>query len=437
MLDVVLAEDNSMNVMDLDRIDVDAPIFDPVAFDLGNEEIALNTLARRLGRTRFAARAAGYDREASFPAENYQDLHEAGLLKLCVPREDGGLGASYRAYSTTAAEIGRYCAATSLTWNMHTCSCLWPGSLADDLAMSEADRLAHKRRRTLHYTRIVEDGALYAQPFSEGGTYDGATGTAPFTTIARRVDGGWIVSGRKIFASLAGAADYYGILCGEARVGEAPPSRRDTMFLAVPAKATGVQVVGDWNPLGTRATVSRSILFEDVFVDDDCALMPRGVYFQAATRWPHMFLTLTPTYLGLAQAAFDFTVKYLRGEMPDAGPERRRRSPLKQVAVARMFIVLQQTKALWFQATSEARVDPTKEQVLRALAAQYTGMENANELASLAIRTCGGRSMFKSLALERLYRDSRCGSVMLPWTAEICLDRIGHDSLYEADEADE
>jgi len=44
------------------------------------------------------------------------------------------------------------------------------------------------------------------------------------------------------------------------------------------------------------------------------ALMPRGVYFQAAQRWPHMFLTLSPTYMGLAQAAYDFTMAYLRGE---------------------------------------------------------------------------------------------------------------------------
>jgi alkylation response protein AidB-like acyl-CoA dehydrogenase len=46
-------------------------------------------------------------------------------------------------------------------------------------------------------------------------------------------------------------------------------------------------------------------------------------------------------------------------------------------------------------------------------------MENANEIAQLAIRTCGGQSMLKSLPLERLYRDSRCGSLMLPWTAEL------------------
>ena len=425
-----------MNVMDLDRIDVDAPIFDPDAFGFGYEETALNALARKLGRSRFAGRAAAYDRDARFPTENYRDLREAGLLALCVPQAHGGLGAGFRAYSTTAAEIGRYCAATSLTWNMHTCSCLWPGALADDLDMDAEVRHAHRRRRALHYRRIVEDGALYAQPFSEGGAYDGATGVVPFSTTAQRVDGGWRVNGRKIFASLAGAADYYGILCGEAEPGE-QASRRDTLYLAVPATAPGVEVVGDWDPLGMRATVSRTILFKDVLVDDDAALMPRGVYFQAASRWPHMFLTLTPTYLGMAQAAFDFTVRYLRGEIAGAAPDKRRRAPAKQLAVAQMFITLQQTKALWLQATSEARVDPSKEQVLRALAAQYTVMENASALAALAIRTCGGRSTFKEFPLERLYRDSRCGSLMLPWTAEICLERIGRESLYEPDEKDD
>jgi alkylation response protein AidB-like acyl-CoA dehydrogenase len=55
----------------------------------------------------------------------------------------------------------------------------------------------------------------------------------------------------------------------------------------------------------------------------------------------------------------------------------------------------------------------------------------------LAIRTCGGQAMLKSLALERIYRDSRCGSLMLPWTAELCLDRIGREALYETGESDD
>ncbi len=45
--------------------------------------------------------------------------------------------------------------------------------------------------------------------------------------------------------------------------------------------------------------------------------------------------------------------------------------------------------------------------------------------------------MLKILPLERIYRDSRCGSLMLPWTAELCLDRLGHAALYEEGEVDE
>ena len=415
---------------------MDAPIFDPAAFRLTPQEAALNDQARRFGQDVLAPRAARWDRDASFPVENYRDMHREGLLGVCVPTKDGGLGAGFRGYCMAAAELGRYCGATALTWNMHVCSTLWTGALSDDLEMDAATRAQHRARRRVHYDRILKDGAIYSQPFSEGGA--AAAGMAAFGTIAKRVDGGWSVTGKKIFASLAGHADYYGILCTEDRGGDAAKkSRRDTLYLAVKADAPGVTVEGDWDPLGMRGTVSRNLVFTEAFVPEDAALMPPGVYFQAATRWPHMFLTLSPTYIGIAQAALDFTIAYLRGEYPGTPSVKRRMYPTKQIAVAQMSILLEQSKALWFQAISDARPDPTREQVMRAWAAQYTVMENAQALCALALRTCGGQAMLKSLPLERLYRDSRCGALMLPWTAELCLDRLGRASLYADDESDD
>src|SRR5690242_3953155 len=404
---------------------LDTPLFDPLAHHLDHGQADLIARAGRLGVERFAARAAQHDSDASFPTENYNDLRDAGLLAVCIPERDGGLGADYLTYALAAAEVARSCGATALTWNMHVCSTLWTGALADDLDMDATTRAEHERRRVLHFRRIVAEGAIYAQPFSEGNA--SAVGAVPFGTVAKPVEGGWLVTGRKVFASLSGHADYYGVLCTE-RAGNEPASRRNTLYLAIPAHAEGVAVVGDWDPLGMRGTVSRTLEFSDVFVEHDAALMPRGTYFQAASRWPHMFLTLSPTYLGLAQAAYDFTVRYLRGG--------RRGSLLKQLAVAEMRIKLEQAKTLWFQAVSEAHLDPTPEQRLRAYAAQFTTMETANDLARLAIRTCGGHSMLRSLPLERIYRDSRCGSLMAPWTAEICLERIGHDALYNEGESD-
>ena len=384
----------------------------------------------------FAARAAGHDRDASFPVENYADLRSAGLLGICIPGSLGGLGADYATYVMVAAEIGRWCGATALSFNMHVSSCLWAGEIADALDMTPAQRSDHEANRRLHFDRIVHEGKLYAQPFSEGGA--AAAGAAPWGTVARKVDGGYVVAGKKIFASLAGAADTYGVLCTLERPDRAGGgSRRDSMYLAVPADAPGVTVVGDWDPLGMRGTVSRNLLFADVWVPETARMMPEGLYFQAASRFPHMFATLSPTYMGVAQAAFDFTVQYLRAEVPGMAPVLRRQYPTKQYAVAEMRIKLEATRALFLQNARDAGIDPDKDMRMRLYAAHYTIMENANDICRLAIRTCGGQSMLKNLPLERLYRDSRCGSLMLPWTAELCIDRLGRECLYEAGERDE
>lgn len=389
-------------------------------------------VAAELGRSRFAARAAAVDRDAVFPFANYADMRDAGLLRICVPKQYGGHGADFATYVMVAAEIGRHCGATALTYNMHVCSTMWSGFIADDLEMSAADRATHERIRAVHYARIVDEGRVYSQPFSEGGA--AAAGKAPWGTLARRVDGGYVVNGRKIFASLAGAADYYGILCTLDRPGA---TQRDSMYLAVRRDTPGVTVSGDWDPLGMRGTVSRTIEFKDVFVAEGERLMPEGIYAQAAVRWPHMFATLSPTYMGIAQGAYDFTVQYLRGEVPGMPPVKRRMYPTKQIAVAEMKIRLEQTRAIFLQNARAARVDPPKEVRLGIYAAHYTIMENANELCRLAVRTCGGQSMLKTLPLERMYRDSRCGSLMLPWTAELCVDRLGRECLYESGERDE
>ena len=83
--------------------------FTPAVGDLPftPQQRSLLSLANELGRTRFAPRAAQWDREASFPFANYDDLRDAGLLALCVPKTSGGLGADYATYMMVAAEVGR------------------------------------------------------------------------------------------------------------------------------------------------------------------------------------------------------------------------------------------------------------------------------------------------------------------------------------------
>ena len=368
----------------------------------------------------FARRAAGYDRETAFPFENYAELREAGMLGLCIPERYGGMGASFQDYMHVSAELARYCPMTALTYNMHSQTTLWTGVLADDLDMPPDVRERHERIRSELYRWILEDGALMSQPLSEGIARGATAGVA---TTATPVPGGFKVNGRKVFASLAGAADAYNFTC---RV----PGEEGLRFLSVRSSNPGVKIVGDWDPLGMRGTDSRTLVFEDAFVEADDELLPTGGFDQLAARWPHVYLTLTPTYIGLTRAVVDFVQAYL-GSTPPPGIPARRDVPAKQWAWAEIQIAYERSRSLWECAVAEAGLDPTPEQLRRAWAAAYTAMETAPEVAALAIRACGGGSLMRNLPLEQHYRDARCGSVMLPWSAEVCLELLGRFGLYE------
>lgn len=368
-----------------------------------------------------AERAVVHDRDASFPFDNFADFRAAGLLALCVPTAHGGLGASYADYVRVSEEIGRYCGATALTFNMHNATMLWCGEVADLLELPPAERERHEVIRAEMYRGVVEDGRIHSQPFSEG-LAPGAT--AGVATRAVPVDGGWQVTGRKIFASLSGAADFYNVTCQV-------PGEEDIRLLGVPADAEGVSIVDDWDPLGMRGTVSRTLLMDGAFVPASNEWMPPGTYNQAALRYPWLFLSLCPSYLGLTGGILDTTAAYLRGELPGQPTGARRDHPIKQHGWAQMQLRHEQARALLYRAIDEARLDPSEAELATGWAAAITVMEHAAEVASLAIRVCGGQSMMKTLPLERMYRDARLGSTMLPWSAEVCLERLGRARLYD------
>jgi alkylation response protein AidB-like acyl-CoA dehydrogenase len=370
----------------------------------------------------FAERAVRYDRDATFPWENFSDLREAGLLALCVPTSAGGLGASFADYARVSAEVGRYCGATALTFNMHNATMLWAGEVSDLLDFTAEDRALHHARRAELFRGVVEDGTIHSQPFSEGIS---AGATSGVHTKAEQVDGGFRVTGSKIFASLSGAANRYNVTCQV-------PGEPFIRLLSIPAEAEGIEIVGDWDPLGMRGTVSRTLLFTDVFVPEDNEVLPPRGYDQAAQRFPFLFMSLAPSYLGLTQGILDFTRAYLRGEGPGQNPGQARRDlTQKQAGWAQMQIDYELGRALLYDVLDHMVIDPDEDLLVRAWAAVYTVMENANQVASRAIRVCGGQSMLKSLPLERMYRDSRLGITMLPWSGEVCLDRLGKAKLYE------
>lgn len=394
-------------------------------------EAVLNRI-NALGPT-FAERAFAIDQAASFPVENYKDLAAEGFMTLTVPTEYGGHGFSLGEYAMVGAEIAKYCGATALTFNMHNSTMMWARFMYEMPHLTDADRAAFQPLRERQFRRAVKEQGIYSQPISEAGQN---WTSKPAQTQCRKVEGGWVINGFKKFASLAGYCDYYSIVCTEVFEG-IEPRHEDTMNFIVHKDAAGLEVKGEWDPLGMRGTNSRDLILKDVFVSEDDLMFPPGIFIKTLPNYPHVMATLSPTYMGVAQSAYDFTVAYLRGEVPGAPPIDRRMFTTKRLAVSKMYARLAPVRALWWQMFMEADAFPTQAQVLRMYAAQYNVMEAAQEIAALAIRTCGGQSMLKDLPLERIYRDSRCGALMLPYTSEIMEDYMSVLTLYDLDELDD
>jgi alkylation response protein AidB-like acyl-CoA dehydrogenase len=378
-------------------------------------------LARRLAVERFAPRAEKHDREASFPFDDYDDLREAGLIALCVPERYGGLGASYETYCLVAEQLAYGNASTALTFNMHCLTMLMMGEVADAMPLSAPARDRHEKLRAQKFREVVERGVFYGQPHSEPVEH-GQTDTAltvggrRFGTTARKVDGGYVVNGRKFFVSLAGAAPYFATPA--IRLGDEPWLER-TLYLQVAKDTPGVTFQGDWDPMGMRATVSRDMVLENVFLPDDSEILPPGLFGAMYNAFPHLSpLTFSATFLGLTQAAYDYAIAYLTGKVPGA-PALQTEATAKGHALAEMLFAVETARALYYRAISEARVDAPLAAVQRARAAHVTVQRSVVTVTQEAIRICGGRALLKRYPLERYARDARAGALMRPWTEDI------------------
>src|SRR5271163_145650 len=129
----------------------------------------------------FAKRAALHDEEGSFPFENYERLKESGYTRLIIPESLGGLGASLLERIKAQERLAQGCGATALAINMHFNTM----GLLIDLYRKFKPRNVEDKLRAIAKGRLICGGS--------GSEPDNAVYSLRPRTIARRVDGGFVV----------------------------------------------------------------------------------------------------------------------------------------------------------------------------------------------------------------------------------------------------
>src|SRR3989442_4517964 len=145
---------------------------------------------------RFDERAATYDRENRFFDEDFEELRDSGFLLAAVPAEMGGSGLGLDEYSKLQSQLAYYAAPTALAVNMH---CYWTGLAADLMKMGD-DSVKWILEKAVA-------GEVFAAIHGEAGNDIPAMYS---TTKAERTDGGWLITGHKIFGSLSPVWTYGG-----------------------------------------------------------------------------------------------------------------------------------------------------------------------------------------------------------------------------------
>jgi len=406
-----------------ERIEMEAELRDQVQA-VGVDE-SLVELCAQVAHP-FKERSAKYDREGSFPVENFAELREAGLYGIMVPKEFGGLGADFLTYTKAIEQIGKADSSTGLTFNMHNITI---GSVAE--LELELQAVGGTRGRTMGefrewmYDQAIREKKLFASAVSEPGI---GAHFSKLKTTYKRVDGGYLINGTKWFVSMAGYASYYVVA---ARNEKSPPDDPSLSYLVVEKENPGIRIDHVWDTLGMRGTMSDTMHLTDVFVPTERLFLgSEGMVLYKITREPHWLVGgFTGVYLGICTAAFEFMVDYLQTKKIP-GTDRPMSSDARiQQRVGELGIQLEAARTVTYEA---AKLVVEKRGSLEANSAihraKYMCGELGPHLASMAIRTCGGSTIARRLPLERYYRDARCGGLM-PATSDECLMYVGKAML--------
>jgi alkylation response protein AidB-like acyl-CoA dehydrogenase len=356
-----------------------------------HRELVARTAA--LARERFAPRADGYDRAAAFPREDFDDLHAAGLLAPTVPAEHGGLGVGpLHGSSFTLWMMTKQLARADLS--LGRC---WEGH-ANSLVL--LDGIASDEQKARWFPGVVERGEIWVAWSGEPQAPKPGE-TSRFGTRVERVEGGWRLSGNKVFATSAGAARRAILLVhaagpGGARHATAPAE--GLLLLVCDLADPSVSVDGSWwDPIGMRATVSHLVRFDGTFIPDGDVLGTPGQYLLEG--WQTRFIPhYAASFLGAAEAAYEHTREYLVSQRRAEDPYAQHRLARMAIAVETAHLWLRHVGGLWDSgARAEAETAGSR--------ARWLIEQLATETVEHAVHACGARSLVRPSPIERILRD--------------------------------
>ena len=360
--------------------------------ETATDGIALEELrhaVRAFAEREIAPLAAEIDASDAFPRQVWPMLGALGVLGPTVAPEDGGAGLGFLEHLVIMEEVSRASASVGLSYGAHSNLCvhnLWTNGTAEQRARWLPALLSGQHV-----------GALAMSEAEAGSDVLGSMRCA-----ARRVDGGWVANGSKMWITNGPEADVIVVYMRTEDAGGASPI---TAFV-VERELRGFRTAQHLDKLGMRGSGTCELVFEDCVIPDDHVLGRPGDGVRVLmSGLDTERLVLCGGPIGIMQAALDLVLPYVRERRQFGVPIGS--FELMQGKLADMYVALESSRSFAYRVAAAFDADPAARRSVEAAASLLHASERAVDVALEAIQALGGAGYLNESGAGRLLRDAK------------------------------
>ena len=354
--------------------------------DLTDEQRLIRETARDFANREIIPRARDNDRNERFDLELVEKIADMGYLGAPIAEQHGGRDLDYLAYGLIVEEIGRGDSSARTVVSVQT-----------SLVAGSIEQWGTEEQKKELLPKLCSGEWLGCFGLTEPGTGSDAASVA---TRATKRDGGWVISGSKMFISLG---NYARIALIFAQTDPAKRHRGISCFV-VPTDSTGFSSQAIHGKLGLRASDTAELALDEVRVDDDALLGETGDGFKIAmSALDRGRYSVAAGCVGIAQGCVDESIKYSKERRQFDRPVAS--FQLVQELIADMMVETDAARMLVWRAGFLK--DEGRPNTLETSIAKYYATETAVRCANAAIQVHGGYGYIDEYPVERYMRDAR------------------------------
>lgn len=280
------------------------------------------------------------------------------------------------------------------------------------------------RRQGTKFAGVLDEISTYGRlmgSLNEPGLYFLAPGQLNVDTYpvrAKKVEGGYQVTGLKKFVSLEPFVSFLPVYC---MLENYTGNDLGVIALMLKKSAEGVSVLKDWNSVAMQDTHSNSVKFESAFCPDELAICDEATPIASLSIQGYLFrFNVCCVYLGLSRQALDLAIDTANTKRPPIGSHVLAKYPGVQFSVAEMLISLEIMESQMrsfctvlddFLAGGED-VDLNVNRV--SLIAKEVISRESESLVSNAMKITGINSLSNENSLSTIYKDIKAAQFHPP-----------------------